>query len=230
MFANLYLSSFDHFVKSKLKVKYYSRYVDDFILLFEDKQHLESAVFAIKKYLEEELRVTIHPKKIYLQPSSAGVEFLGSLIKPYKSYSTVRVKGNFYEAVKEINRELKKKEKLSLVKQDEVLAKVNSYLGVLGKNNTYSLREKMLSSLNCRFWSYFKSESNLLKVEKIKKKKRGKVKKRYNEKGRMKNKKGKVSIWKINRKIELGDEKMQEIMRDCEEWYRMLGRRNTKKK
>ena len=39
-FANLYLNELDQFVKHKLKVKYYVRYVDDFVLLNSDKNQL----------------------------------------------------------------------------------------------------------------------------------------------------------------------------------------------
>ena len=37
IFANLYLNDLDQFVKHKLKIKYYVRYVDDFVILHENK-------------------------------------------------------------------------------------------------------------------------------------------------------------------------------------------------
>ena len=37
-FANIYLNELDHFVKENLKVKYYVRYMDDFILLLDTKE------------------------------------------------------------------------------------------------------------------------------------------------------------------------------------------------
>ena len=37
-FANIYLNELDQYVKHKLKVKYYVRYMDDFILLLNNKQ------------------------------------------------------------------------------------------------------------------------------------------------------------------------------------------------
>ena len=39
-FANIYLNELDYFVKHKLKIKYYIRYMDDFVLLVKDKEEL----------------------------------------------------------------------------------------------------------------------------------------------------------------------------------------------
>ncbi len=41
-FANVYLHELDYFIKHKLKVKYYIRYVDDFVLLSNSKKQLIS--------------------------------------------------------------------------------------------------------------------------------------------------------------------------------------------
>ena len=41
LFGNVYMNDFDHFVKRDLKIKYYGRYVDDFILVHYDKEHLK---------------------------------------------------------------------------------------------------------------------------------------------------------------------------------------------
>ena len=37
LFSNVYLNDFDHFVKEELKIKYYWRYVDDFIMIHNNK-------------------------------------------------------------------------------------------------------------------------------------------------------------------------------------------------
>ncbi len=37
-FANIYLNELDHFIKEKCKIKYYIRYVDDFVLILNDKK------------------------------------------------------------------------------------------------------------------------------------------------------------------------------------------------
>lgn len=51
LFGNVYLAGFDHFVKRELKVKYYGRYVDDFILFHQDGGRLKAFVPVIKAFL-----------------------------------------------------------------------------------------------------------------------------------------------------------------------------------
>jgi retron-type reverse transcriptase len=87
-FANIYLHELDFFVKHHLKAKYYIRYVDDVVLLAEDKEQLKQWRIIIAKFLKEELKLNLHPKKIMLQPVSYGIDFLGYIVR--KDYLLVR--------------------------------------------------------------------------------------------------------------------------------------------
>jgi len=51
-FANVYLNYFDWFVKTKLKAKYYIRYVDDFVIFERDKVKLEFCKGEINIFLK----------------------------------------------------------------------------------------------------------------------------------------------------------------------------------
>lgn len=51
LFANIYLNGFDHWVKEHLRVRWYVRFCDDFILLHESRQFLESALLQIDSWL-----------------------------------------------------------------------------------------------------------------------------------------------------------------------------------
>lgn len=75
------MNEFDMFIKKTLKIRYYGRYVDDFILIHQDKEYLKSCLPKIRQYLMENLGLTLHPKKIYLQPIQNGVLFLGTYKK-----------------------------------------------------------------------------------------------------------------------------------------------------
>lgn len=163
VFANFYLNEFDHFIKSKLKIKYYGRYVDDFVLVSKDKVKLVNAIPLIKEYLKEKLDLELHPKKIYFQDSTHSVEFLGSYIKHWRSYITPRIKNSFYLSVKEINNDLLKG-KLTKGEKTKVQARLNSHLGTLVHNNTYNLRKKVIKMLNSNFYAYFSLSSDYLKV------------------------------------------------------------------
>ena len=61
------MNDFDHYIKDTLKIKYYGRYVDDFVIIHKDKEYLKSVIPQIKNFLKDELHLTLHPKKIYLQ-------------------------------------------------------------------------------------------------------------------------------------------------------------------
>ena len=76
-FANVYLNTFDYFVKHKLKAKYYIRYVDDFVIFSQSKKQLQKWKEEINKFLQEKLKLKLHPQKSRIIPLSRGVDFVG---------------------------------------------------------------------------------------------------------------------------------------------------------
>lgn len=62
-FANHYLVGLDRFVKEKLRIRAYARYMDDLVLWHPDKAVLRSAHAAVQGYVETELRCTLKPAK-----------------------------------------------------------------------------------------------------------------------------------------------------------------------
>jgi len=77
LFVNIYMNEFDQFVKRELKVKYYIRYADDFVVLSQDKKYLENVLEKMKEFLEKELKLQMHPGKVYIKTIASGVDFLG---------------------------------------------------------------------------------------------------------------------------------------------------------
>ena len=73
-FANVYLNELDYFVKHKLKVKYYIRYVDDFVILHSSKKQLEIWLSQINNFLKRELKLEIHPEKSRIISLSRGID------------------------------------------------------------------------------------------------------------------------------------------------------------
>jgi hypothetical protein len=100
LFSNIYLHSFDTFIKNENKIKYYSRYVDDFYILSNNASDLKEYIMIYKENLENELGLQLHPKKIILQHFSKGVNFLGATLKPHRKYVSNRAKINFKLRVK----------------------------------------------------------------------------------------------------------------------------------
>lgn len=77
LLVNIYMNEFDQFVKHRLKVKYYIRYADDFVVVSEDKEYLENVLVQMKEFLEFILNLTMHPDKVFIKTLSSGVDFLG---------------------------------------------------------------------------------------------------------------------------------------------------------
>jgi hypothetical protein len=178
--ANFYLDSFDHYIKHDLQIKYYGRYVDDFVIVHNDKEYLKSLIPQLYNFLLSTLQLTLHPRKIYLQPYQKGVKFLGVVIKPNRTYIANRTKGNFYKTIEFWNKFIKENNnKLSRVELKLFLSSINSYLGIMKHYKTYKLRKKMLlqnpcaersQSISAYFWNYVYISGGFCKlVSKIRK-------------------------------------------------------------
>lgn len=77
LFVNIYMNKFDQFIKHGLKVGYYMRYADDFVVLSEDKACLQELLPKIADFLNERLNLTLHPNKIFIKNFYSGIDFLG---------------------------------------------------------------------------------------------------------------------------------------------------------
>jgi len=76
-FANIYLNDLDYFVKHKLKIKHYIRYVDDFVILHKSRQQLIVWKHQIERFLGKNLKIELHPQKSRIISLSKGVDFVG---------------------------------------------------------------------------------------------------------------------------------------------------------
>ena len=81
LFANIYLSDFDHWVKEQLRLRYFIRYVDDMVCLFESREEAQTTCARITERLSAD-GLTVHPRKIRIAPASAGIPFLGYVVWP----------------------------------------------------------------------------------------------------------------------------------------------------
>lgn len=77
LLVNIYMNEFDQFMKRKLKVKYYIRYADDFVILHEDKEYLKNLIPKIAEFLGTYLKLALHPKKTFVKTLASGLDFLG---------------------------------------------------------------------------------------------------------------------------------------------------------
>ena len=156
LFGNVYLNDFDHFVKNKLQCKYYGRYVDDMVFVHQDKEYLKSLIQQVSNYLEKELELEVHPKKIYLQSFTKGISFLGVVTKPYRTYAGQRSKRSFYKQIIKWNEIIEKQE--GLITKDQLkifLSSMNSYLGYFYQRSAYKLCDKMIKRVLSSYFGNF---------------------------------------------------------------------------
>jgi len=124
LFANIYLNEFDQFVKHRIKAKFYIRYADDFVILSENKTWLDEILPRIKNFLQDELKLEIHPDKIFIKTLASGVDFLGWVHFPNHRVLRTSTKRRMFKNLWEDFR-------------PDVIA---SYLGMLKWGNTFRLK------------------------------------------------------------------------------------------
>ncbi len=122
--VNVYMNEFDQFMKHQLKVKYYIRYADDFVILSDDKNHLDELLTKINLFLNTKLKLLLHPNKVFIKTYAAGVDFLGWV--HFTDYRVLRTS-------------TKKRGLKNVVGQDMKSNVVQSYLGLLKHGNAHKI-------------------------------------------------------------------------------------------
>ena len=70
------LDVMDHYIKERLRIKYYIRYMDDFILIHEDREYLEHCLEEIKQLLSDQ-KMELKEEKTFIKPITDEILFLG---------------------------------------------------------------------------------------------------------------------------------------------------------
>lgn len=125
LLVNIYMNEFDQYIKHELKVKYYIRYADDFVFLSSDKKELENILATSSSFLEENLKLSLHPDKVFINSIASGVDFLG-----WVTFPTHRV-----------IRTSTKKRMLKRLAKSQKPESIASYKGMLSHGNTYKLNK-----------------------------------------------------------------------------------------
>lgn len=100
LLSNIFMDKFDRYVFYDLGYKHYGRYVDDFFILvpMERKEQLLRDVDLMEKFLRQEMGLTLHPKKRYMQDVSHGVPFVGAVIYKNAKVPGKRIRRNCFAA------------------------------------------------------------------------------------------------------------------------------------
>ena len=136
--AVFFLNKVDHFIKEKLGCKYYIRYMDDLVILGNDKEELKNVFENVSKYIESfDLNVN---NKSGIYSLSDGVNFLGYNFRVFNNKLIIRYRS---DTIKRVYKRLKN---LKVYDNEMYLKSVASYKGYFLLCNTI-VRDKYLSEI-----------------------------------------------------------------------------------
>ncbi len=144
LFANIYLNELDYFVKNKLRIKKYVRYVDDFVIVGGSNANLIDIYSKMTLFLQEVLFLKLEMRKTQINKISFGIDFLGYV--GFKHHVRIRSK-NYRMFKKKFSRRIKK----VLNREIEFYSlkcSYDSYLGHLSYTNSRRIEENLKSRYN----------------------------------------------------------------------------------
>lgn len=140
-FANVYLNELDYFVKHKLKVKYYIRYVDDFVILHNSNSQLNIWKQNIDEFLKENLKLELHSDKPKIIKLKEGIPFLGFNLfyhhKLLKNSNVRQIKRNLVQWD-----DLYSQNKITIKK---IIENLQGWIAYAKHGNTYNLRNEIIN-------------------------------------------------------------------------------------
>lgn len=146
-FAVFYLDALDRYIKEELKIHFYGRYMDDFLLFHNDREYLKDCLQKIKKFLSKRLKLELN-EKTQIFPIKNGVDYLGFHLYLTETGKVIRKLRN------KSKRSMKRKiHKFNIayangeMTYEAVRASVASWVGHAQHGDTYRLRKKILGKL-----------------------------------------------------------------------------------
>lgn len=142
IYAVDFLSPIDHYIKERLHIRYYGRYMDDFYLIHESKEHLQYCLAEITRELAS-IGLELNDKTNIL-PLKNGIDFCG--FHTYLTQSGKVVRKLRRSSVKRIKRHMKAWEaeyRAGEVTQEKIMERFQSWEAHAKHGDTRQLREEM---------------------------------------------------------------------------------------
>ena len=142
-FANVYLNELDYFIKQELKIKFYIRYVDDFVILHNDKNLLEEYKNKINNFLINSLKLELHPDKSKIIPLRNGINLLG--YRNFYHYKLLR-KVNKRKFKRNFNWKIELYED-GFLSYEDFISNLKGWFGYAIWADTYNFRKNIIKRL-----------------------------------------------------------------------------------
>ncbi|MFH2013528.1 MAG: reverse transcriptase domain-containing protein [Patescibacteria group bacterium] len=143
LFINIYMNEMDQYIKNNLRVKHYIRYTDDFVVIHYDKNYLLKTKNEIDKFLNEKLKLSLHPNKVEICKYHKGIDFLGYITLPKARLLRTKTKRRIFRKLRQKVKQFKNNE----INEESLIQSFNSYLGVLKHANSHKLEQKLRHKL-----------------------------------------------------------------------------------
>lgn len=142
------LDKLDHYIKEKLKIKYYLRYMDDSIILNESKEYLEYCLKQIKMELNK-IGFEVNPGKTRIYKITDKIPFLGFNFNLTKTGKVLMIiKPSKIKQVKKHLKHLVKRSKNNKMTKQEVDTCFKSCIAFIKKGNSYNTINKLKAYYN----------------------------------------------------------------------------------
>lgn len=138
IFANIYLNEVDQYIKHKLKIKYYFRYMDDSVIFVKTKDEAIQTLDKIRDFLKVNLELELNDKTQIFK-SKQGINFCGYKINEYR----LKLRDRGKKAIKKKVKYLKEEVKKGNISSKEASRFICGHLGYMKYANTRNLEEKL---------------------------------------------------------------------------------------
>lgn len=142
-FALYYLDRIDRIIKEKYHIRYYTRYMDDLVLIHEDKATLRRCLAEISEVARKELELEFN-NKTQIFPISAGVDYLGWRFYVTETGKVIRrLRTSNKRRFKRRLKAFAQKYTAGEMEMEQIKQSVASYNGHLQHGHTWKLKKKV---------------------------------------------------------------------------------------
>lgn len=144
LFANIYLDAFDQHVKCRLRIRWYARYMDDWVIIGPDKQELHALRLSLTVWLDQNLHLELNNKTQVFPvavENGRGLDFLGYHLWPHNR----RLRKASLNRFKRRVRRLQVKYAAGEITLKEVKQQLSSWLAHAKHGNARAAVEKYLN-------------------------------------------------------------------------------------